>query len=144
MASEQAVPVAPDEQHNEVRLRGRVSGDPERRRLPSGDEVVRLRVVLTRADGVADAIPVQVGPAPGPGGRARPGQTGRRHLADAERLTTGTVVNVEGRLQRRWWQAGSGRRSQLEVVATTLVSAGGRVCDKRVPEQRAAPSDAGS
>lgn len=131
MASEQARPVTPDDQHNEVRLRGRVSAEPERRRLPSGDEVVRLRVVLTRADGVADAIPVQVGPAPGPGRRARAGQTGRRHLADAERLTRGTVVTVEGRLQRRWWQAGGGRRSQLEVVATTLVPAGGRVRRER-------------
>ena len=36
---------------NAVRLRGRVSGAPERRVLPSGDEVVALRVVVRRADG---------------------------------------------------------------------------------------------
>jgi hypothetical protein len=87
--------------------------------------VVRLRLVLARGDGVTDAIPVQVGPAPGPGRRARRGQTGRRDLTDAERLTPGSWVSVEGRLQRRWWQAGGGRRSQLEVVATALAPAPG-------------------
>lgn len=123
MASDPTSPTSPAVQRNEVRLQGRVSGAPERRTLPSGDEVVRLRIVLTRADGITDAIPVQVGPAPGPGRRARTGQTGRRHLAAAERLTAGTVVTVDGRLQRRWWQTGSGRRSRLEVVATTLAPA---------------------
>jgi single-strand DNA-binding protein len=108
------------EQHNEVRLQGRVSGTPERRRLPSGDEVVQLRVVLTRPDGVTDTIPVQVGPAPGRGRRARSGQTGRRALNAAQRLPPGTWVAVDGRLQRRWWQAGGGRRSRIEVVATVL------------------------
>jgi single-strand DNA-binding protein len=113
----------PADQRNEVQLRGRLSGSPERRSLPSGDEVVRLRVVLVRHDGVTDAIPVQVGPAPGPGGRSRPGQAGRRMLAAAERLTTGSWVHVEGRLQRRWWEAGGARRSRLEVVATTVTPA---------------------
>jgi single-strand DNA-binding protein len=120
MSAARPRPAPLGEQHNEVRLRGRLSGTPERRQLPSGDEVVRLRLVLARGDGVTDAIPVQVGPAPGPGRRARNGQTGRRALTDAERLLPGSWVSVEGRLQRRWWQAGGGRRSQLEVVATAL------------------------
>jgi single-strand DNA-binding protein len=120
MATAPARSSSPIAQHNEVRLRGRVTATPERRRLPSGDEVVRFHVVLTRSDGVTDAIPVQVGPAPGPGRRARSGQTGRRELNDAQRLAPGTWVAVEGRLQRRWWQTGGGRRSQLEVVATVL------------------------
>ena len=36
---------------NEVRLVGRVSGEPTVRTLPSGDEVVTLRVVVSRTDG---------------------------------------------------------------------------------------------
>jgi single-strand DNA-binding protein len=120
MTTARTQPQSPDDQRNEVHLRGRLSGTPERRRLPSGDEVVRLRLVLARPDGVTDAIPVQVGPAPSAGRRARPGQTGRRDLAQAERLPVGAWITVAGRLQRRWWQAGGGRRSQLEVVATAL------------------------
>lgn len=143
MAPGRPQPTPPADQRNEVRLRGRVSGVPERRRLPSGDEVVRLRIVLTRTDGVTDAIPVQVGPAPGPGRRARTGQTGRRHLADAERLTSGTLVAVDGRLQRRWWQAGGGRRSYLEVVATTLVPAGDTATEQGADEGAQPRSDGG-
>jgi hypothetical protein len=33
---------------NEVRLVGRVSGRPERRTLPSGDQLVSLRLVVRR------------------------------------------------------------------------------------------------
>lgn len=34
---------------NAVRLRGRVSGTPETRTLPSGDELVSLRIVVPRS-----------------------------------------------------------------------------------------------
>jgi single-strand DNA-binding protein len=108
---------------NEVRLTGRVSGPPERRALPSGDEVVRFRLVVRRDDGASDTVPIQVGPAPGPGGRRRPGQSGRRALAGAERLRPGSRVAVHGRLRRRWWEAGGARRSRLEVVADEVVGA---------------------
>jgi hypothetical protein len=37
----------------------------------------------------------------------------------------GTWVTVDGCLQRRWWQAGGGRRSQLQVVATAMASVRG-------------------
>lgn len=102
---------------NLVSLTGRVSGAPERRVLPSGDEVVRLRVVVRRDEGAPDTVPVQVGPAPGPGGRVRAGLVGRRKLARAERLVAGSRVEVHGQLRRRWWEAGGARRSRLEVVA---------------------------
>jgi single-strand DNA-binding protein len=105
---------------NEVRLVGRISGAPERRTLPSGDEVVRLRLVVRREDDVRDTVPIQVGPAPGPGGRASAGQTGRRQLARVERLAAGTRVDVRGQLRRRWWEAGGARRSRLEVVASEV------------------------
>lgn len=107
---------------NAVRLRGRLSSPPERRVLPSGDEVVGLRVVVRRSDGGAvDALDVSVGPAPGAGGRARPGEVGRRHLAAAERLTVDQRIEVVGELRRRWWDAGGARRSRLEVRATAVL-----------------------
>lgn len=107
---------------NAVRLRGRLSSPPERRVLPSGDEVVGLRVVVRRPDGGAvDALDVSVGPAPGAGGRARPGEVGRRQLAAAERLTVDQRIEVVGELRRRWWDAGGARRSRLEVRATAVL-----------------------
>jgi single-strand DNA-binding protein len=106
---------------NAVRIRGRVSTTPERRSLPSGDEVVALRVVVRRGDGAAvDAIDVSIGPAPAARGRRTPGQVGRRVLAAAERLTVDDRVEVVGQLRRRWWEAGGARRSRLEVRGTTV------------------------
>src|SRR5690606_3333586 len=41
---------------NEVRLAGRISGEPEERVLPSGDRVVVFRVVVAREGGRPDTI----------------------------------------------------------------------------------------
>ena len=41
---------------NEVRLRGRVSGEPGPRVLPSGDELVTFRLVVPRREGGVDTI----------------------------------------------------------------------------------------
>lgn len=115
------VQVTPTADENAVRLRGRVSTAPERRRLPSGDEVVALRVVVRRPIGdTVDALDVSVGPAPPSGGRAGPDQVGRRVLAAAARLEIDDRIEVVGQLRRRWWQAGGGRRSRLEVRATAV------------------------
>jgi single-strand DNA-binding protein len=108
---------------NEVRLIGRISSAPERRVLPSGDEVLLFRIVVQRPDGGVDAVPVQVGPAPPAGGRLAPGLTGRRVLAAVERFDVDDRVEVSGGLRRRWWEAGGARRSVLEVRATTVVPA---------------------
>ena len=105
---------------NHIVLIAKVTSPPERQALPSGDEVVSFGVSVPRDEGGVDAIPIQAGPAPGPGGRPGPGQIGRRLLADAERLQTGTWVQVEGRLRRRWWAAGGMRRSRVEVAATSV------------------------
>jgi single-strand DNA-binding protein len=106
---------------NAVRLRGRVSTLPERRVLPSGDEVVVLRLVVRRAEGDAvDALDVSVGPGPAAGGRRAAGHVGRRVLAAAERLAVDDRVEVVGQLRRRWWDAGGTRRSRLEVRVTAV------------------------
>jgi single-stranded DNA-binding protein len=65
-------------------------------------------------------VPVQVGPAPPRGGRAKPGQVGRRLLAEVERLGPGDRVEVRGALRRRWWDAGGARRSRIEVAASEI------------------------
>lgn len=108
---------------NEVVLEGRVSAAPERRVLPSGDEVVSLRVVVRRADGAVDTLPVSVGPAPPKGRRPQPGQVGRRLVATAAAVPSDACVRVEGALRRRWWRAGEAARSRIEVAARSLTVA---------------------
>lgn len=106
---------------NEVRLVGRVSAAPEVRALPSGDEVVELRVVCRRPDGSrVDSVPVVVGPPPPPRARRRPGQARRADLRRAAGLQVDERVEVEGWVQRRFWASPGGRRTRLQVVATSV------------------------
>lgn len=109
---------------NHVRVVAKVTTVPERQQLPSGDEVVSFGVSVPRPGGGSDAIPVQAGPAPGPGRRPAAGQVGRRLLADVERLEAGDWVSIEGRLRRRWWDAGGARRSRIEVAVASCVVVG--------------------
>jgi single-strand DNA-binding protein len=105
-----------------VRLRGRLSRDPEIRVLPSGDEVVLLRVVVRRPDGEReDSLPVAVGPPPPVRKRRRPGQAARTTVSRASGLSAGARVEVEGWMQRRFWSGEGGRRlSRVQVVATEI------------------------
>ena len=105
---------------NEVVLTGRVTSPAERRVLPSGDEVVTLRVTVRRHGGGSDTVRVAVGPAPARGRRPGADQVGRRMLAAAEALDTGARVTVAGELRRRWWDGGGARRSLVEVRATSV------------------------
>lgn len=111
---------------NEVRIVGRVSGEPAQRELPSGDLLVQLRVVVPR-------------PAP----RGRGEEAGKRQQVDtldvacwsararsaALRLTDGVGVRVEGALRRRFFRAGGGTASRYEVEASSL-----RRVDLEVPQ----------
>lgn len=96
---------------NEVRLAGTVSGEPERRVLPSGDELCVVRVVVprrgarTRSDGrrspsvdVLDCCAWE----------ARPRRTIAGWLA-------GDEVEVTGALRRRFYRAGGVTASRVEV-----------------------------
>ena len=98
---------------NEVTLVGRVSAAPERRDLPSGDQLVTLRVVVDRPPqkGVTkravDVIDVACWT--------------RRTQRTASGLEPDDAVRVEGALRRRFFAAAGGRASRYEVEASRLV-----------------------
>ncbi len=102
---------------NEVRLVGRVSGEPTVRELPSGDELVQFRLVVPRP------------PRRGPGGRPASRGAGdpidvacwgSRVRRSAARLPVGQGVEVRGSLHRRFFAAAGGRASRYEVEALSL------------------------
>ncbi|MDO5504292.1 MAG: single-stranded DNA-binding protein [Actinomycetia bacterium] len=98
---------------NTVTLCGRVSAEPETRILPSQDELVTFRLIVTRPP--------------------RRGQDARTHVdvidiacwsaatrRAALRLEPDTTVRVEGALRRRFFQTGGGAASRYEVEATSI------------------------
>lgn len=105
---------------NEVRLAGTVSGDPEVRVMPSGDELCVVRVVVPRthrrirSDGRAgpsvDVLDCCAWD-------ARP----RRSLAS---WRSGDQVEVKGALRRRFYRVGGGppvSRVEVEISSARLI-----------------------
>ena len=90
---------------NEVRLVGRVSGEPELRTLPSGDEIWTFRVVVARerprGRQTVDALECVAWSA-----------RTRRSVAS---WGDGDVVVVSGALRRRFYRAGGTTQSRVEV-----------------------------
>ncbi|AKU16683.1 single-stranded DNA-binding protein [Luteipulveratus mongoliensis] len=111
-------PTTPVASVNEVRLVGRVSGDPQTRVLPSEDELVTFRLVVDRPTEKRKPKPV-VGRTPSVDtfDIACWSATTRRR---AGLLVPGDVVEVNGSLRRRFWKAGAGAVSRCEVEATTI------------------------
>jgi len=97
---------------NEVRLVGRVSGEPEERLLPSGDSLVSWRVVVDRPAGARRA-PAGVRAATVDTVDCVAWPAGLRRTARA--LAEGDVVEVTGALRRRFWRAGPTSVSRTEV-----------------------------
>ena len=105
---------------NEVRLVGTVSGDPEVRVLPSGDELCVVRVVVPR-------VPVRVRS----DGRRQPSvdvldccawEARPRRAIGGWR--SGDEVEVTGALRRRFFRVGGGApasRVEVEVSSARLV-----------------------
>ncbi len=113
---------------NEVRLRGRVSGTPDARVLPSGDTVVLLRLVVPRTERSKPKNPTRHLDSGGADGRsAKPGVDTlecaiwrgdlRRRVST---WTDGDQVEIEGALHRRFWRAGAGVASRYEVEASAV------------------------
>ncbi len=98
---------------NEVILVGRVSAPPEERELPSGDQLVTLRVVVDRP--------------PQKGDTKRTVDTidvccwTQRTRRTASGLAPEDGVRVEGALRRRFFATAGGRASRYEVEARRLV-----------------------
>ena len=95
---------------NRVELRGKVSGEPEERTLPSGDSVWVFRVVVPRDEprgrATVDTIDCAVW-----NGRAR---------RTAGALCSGDLVVVTGALRRRFFRAGAATASRVEVEVIAL------------------------
>jgi len=92
---------------NEVRLRGRVSGEPQEKELPSGDHVVEFRIVIPRTtrDGV-DTLDIAAWTA----------KTRRTGLS----LRAEEWVEVNGAVRRRFWQAPTGLASRWQIEASAI------------------------
>ena len=92
---------------NSVELVGRVSGAPEPRELPSGDDLVTLRLVVPRpGGGPVDTIDLACWSA----------STRRAAL----RLADGDTVRVLGALRRRFFRTPGGAVSRYEVEVVRL------------------------
>ncbi len=90
---------------NEVHLRGRLSGVPEARELPSGDVLWSFRVVVSRPPGErtkVDAIDCVT--------------SNSRLVRSLQGCPEGAVLEVDGRLQRRFWRGPTGVNSRYEVA----------------------------
>jgi len=107
-----------DADANRVRLRGRLSTDPTKRTLPSGDSVWLFRVVVPRGGAArgrqsVDALECAVW-----AGRVR------RSVAT---WLAGDIVEVEGAMRRRFFRSGgsTGSRVEVEVDTGRLIRRGG-------------------
>lgn len=92
---------------NIVVLQGHLSRPPDRRPLPSGDELVAYEVTVPRSDGPAESVPVVWFRAP----------------ASAVDIDVGEAVVAVGRVRRRFFRAGGSTQSRTEVVAEGVVPA---------------------
>jgi single-strand DNA-binding protein len=107
---------------NEVRLVGRLSGEPIVRVLPSGDELTVWRLVVDR----------QVDKAARKSGARPPSVDTIDCVAHrpniqrlAERWSAGDTLEVQGALRRRFWRGGGGTASRCEVEVTLAKKARG-------------------
>jgi single-strand DNA-binding protein len=108
---------------NEVVLRGRVSGEPQVRDLPSGATMVSFRLVMTRDRTPMTASSKQVSD------WVECSAWGARVRKQAGGWRDGDRVEVRGALRRRYFRAGEQARTSVEVEVLggrLLHRAGGR------------------
>ncbi|GAA1734528.1 single-stranded DNA-binding protein [Aeromicrobium alkaliterrae] len=97
---------------NDVRLRGRVSGGPVTRSLPSGDELVSLRIVVPRSAAARKRSKATVDTIELTAWTAALRRT-------ASRLSEGDVIEVTGELRRRFARGSGGPQSFMGVDVTS-------------------------
>ncbi|MDA3022369.1 MAG: single-stranded DNA-binding protein [Actinomycetota bacterium] len=113
MADKPIVLGAVPRSHNEVQLIGRMGNKTEQRKLPSGDVIAVFSVVVDRpvrehrGRTKVDTIACQA---------MRPVIIARLALLDP-----GQWVRVQGVLRRRFWRAGTGLASSMEVEVRQLM-----------------------
>lgn len=92
---------------NSVLLRGRISGVPTTKELPSGDQVVEFRIVVRRdtREGV-DTLDIAAWSA----------KTRRKSLT----LKVDEWVEISGSVRRRFWQAPTGLASRWQIEASEI------------------------
>jgi single-strand DNA-binding protein len=110
---------------NEVTLRGRVSGEPQQRELPSGSVLIGFRLVLARERTPMTAASKQSSD------WIECAAWGARVRKQAQSWHDGDQVEVRGALRRRFFRVGEQGRSSVEVemLSGRLVrraAAGGR------------------
>lgn len=95
---------------NYVELIGRVTGEAQDVALPSGETLTRMRIVVPRdkpaTKTTIDTIDIVT---------FKPAVHKRMHAC-----SVGDVVSVTGQLRRRFWRAGPGVGSRLEVEVSAL------------------------
>lgn len=108
----------PDQQavahRNEVLIVGRLAAAPERRTLPSGDEITSWRIVVGREGAGQDTIDCTAWTA--------------RTRRSAAAWAPGDVVEVRGALRRRFYRAagmGAASRYDVEVRGARRLARGG-------------------
>jgi single-strand DNA-binding protein len=110
---------------NEVVLRGRISGDPQERELPSGSVLVSFRVVLARDRTPMTASSKQVSD------WVECSAWGARVRKQAGSWHDGDQVEVRGALRRRYFRGGEQARTSVEVEML-----GGRLLRRARPRGR--------
>lgn len=95
---------------NTVVLEGRLADEVEERQLPSGDTLVSFRVVVDRPPGARSRQRVDALECVAWGARVQ---------RSAARWRPGDVVHVEGAVRRRFFRAGQGAASRVEIEVTS-------------------------
>ena len=116
--------LAGEDDDNTVRLRGRVSTAPAERELPSGTAMTTFRISVARA-----RSPMTAGSRQGVDwvDCAAWGSRARRSVAG---WSVGDEVEVTGALRRRFFRAGDGSTTRLEVEVLTARRARARARDR--------------
>jgi single-strand DNA-binding protein len=101
---------------SEVTIVGRLGARVDERELPSGDVVTVFTVVVDRSRREMSRSEGRVASVDEIACQTFRAAVSRR----AQSLTAGEWVRVEGTLRRRFWRAGSGLRSAMEVDVRRL------------------------